>query len=1160
MVGRVTGHAQGVGFKLTASSYSGVMGQPISGSVSAVALNSDMYNEPSADGDGIFTDYGYYIGDDFYNYTTAWYVFMEVTPVYPAVQILDSAGDLVGSDDVIVTVPMGDTGSVAFTITNANTGVAGPDFVGTVYVDNFDPYYFDSTEDYDGDPFNEFCYPAVIDGYGYYATGMYSSEATLTNLNPNTWMNIAVVGNAQLTEGPAPDSTTIQIYRADSYNTRTVHYTISGTAVNGTDYTASFTGSTGTVTLAAGSTYANIDISTRENADLMGLTEPKTLTLTLITNTAHTYQLGASTSATITFQNQPVEIGTAQLTRSVNPSFNDQNLGRAKSGTNSVSRSATNAVVGSSSAILNVFATAPYATSSGPVPGEFTVTRSGWASNSFTLNYTVTGTASAGTNYAALPAAVSFAVNQTSTNLLVNVLTNAPLTNAQTVVLTLTNSSAYFLGYSTQAEVTILPAGATTNSVPSPAGRYCRGSGANPTYWSQVIPMDAETGTVYSNLTGNCSALYPGLSSWSGPTLYHLNAASSLSQTNITNRIAFNNPIVAFGERTGGTPLYFSQPYDFGIYAGDPLLSTTQIVIQVYYRTNLQLAGSISVVPPNYFNTNSMAGYVTNGFQVTTNGFGLSTTLSDSPGLSWGTTSLGAYVLTHTAASQATNYYYLVTVSGYPAAGTNAMVIATNGTAAASSLLYTLEFEARPAWRSIFLDQPQFAGSPLPPYYAGKTLAEMLTNTPPVTNAVTLAPSAATNLDDSPEVRRHPILDNFVASMGNDPIALANYVLNNIDLTDPMDVSDNGNVAEQSIDPGGVSRGALGTFLEKQGSAVEQCALLVYLLRQAGVPAVYEFAPRNGLQILDARLSQMLKFQIQGAVNEAGQLYTTNTMIPVNYPWVAAYIGTNWVHIFPWLKDYEITEGFNLWDYMPSNYPSAYPWVRDFVYGNSNLLSLAVDGDNTPRVIFPAYVQQTLLQNDPDVSVDDLGVQIENRQHYYARWQDFPTPTWVTNVSFSLESLTCGGITNLSPTLTNVFDTVSVVVYSVNNVTNNIQTGNLRLCDLHNREFYVNQAITNTVNTNLVQLSLILIPFRTNVTSQYAYTNDTNLLSREVLSMTLGPSDNQLSVRLIYQRHRSLSAAYPINPAIAFSGINSAETIELERPLLKGDQAALCMD
>ena len=91
-----------------------------------------------------------------------------------------------------------------------------------------------------------------------------------------------------------------------------------------------------------------------------------------------------------------------------------------------------------------------------------------------------------------------------------------------------------------------------------------------------------------------------------------------------------------------------------------------------------------------------MVSYATNGFQVTTNAFGLSTTLSDSPGLNWGATSLGAYVLTHTASTLATNYYYLVEASGYPAAGSNAMAITASG-AVAPSLLYTLEFEAAPA-------------------------------------------------------------------------------------------------------------------------------------------------------------------------------------------------------------------------------------------------------------------------------------------------------------------------------------------------------------------------------------------------------------------------------------------------------------------------------
>ncbi len=439
------------------------------------------------------------------------------------------------------------------------------------------------------------------------------------------------------------------------------------------------------------------------------------------------------------------------------------------------------------------------------------------------------------------------------------------------------------------------------------------------------------------------------------------------------------------------------------------------------------------------------------------------------------------------------------------------------------------------------------------------TLAELLTNTPPVTNAVGLSPSACTNIDQSPELRRSPILDQFVSDMGNDPMGLANYVLNNIDLTDPMDYNDNGNVSEESINLGGVSRGALGTFLEKQGSPVEQCALLVYLLRQAGVPATYMYPPHNGLQILGARLSRMLKFQVHGAFSEPGQLYSTNTMIPVNYPWVAAYIGTNWVHIFPWLKDYEIVEGLNLYEYMPTNYSSAYGWIKDYIYGNSNLLSLAVNGDNTPRVIFPRYIAQTLQQNYPGVSVDDMGVQILNRSHNYARWQDFPTPTWLTNTALTVESLSANSITNIGPLLTNIFDTASVELHSETDPHKDIQTGPMRLTDLHNRQFYITQ--TNNA-TNQILLSLVLAPFRTNITTQYAFTNDAPLLSKEVLSTALDEFDDVLWIRITYNRHQAISPSYPIDPSQPYLAFMDSPTrqIVVERPVRKGDLAAICLD
>jgi RHS repeat-associated protein len=931
-----------------------------------------------------------------------------------------------------------------------------------------------------------------------------NATCTVTIINNYSLYNAVIVSgtnyynSADIVRGESPNSATIRIVRGDSLQTQTVYYSLGGNAVNGSDYTGSLSGS---ATINAGSSYVDIPITAVANANMVGT---KILTLTLALDAQGTYQISTNNTVTINvLQDVP---------------------------------------------ILSVTAPAQYASPNNYYVGEFTITRSSGLSNALTANLIVGGTATAGSDYTALPTSVTFAANQTSTNLNVSVI-NASLSAAKTVVLSLNSSSAYFPGLTTNATVTLLPNGSTTNSVVSPADMYWRGSGSDPTYWSQVIPLEYETGTVYSNLNGNCSALYPGLSSWSSQTLYHYNA------TNTANGIAFNNPIVAFGERVGGTPLYFSQPYSFGIYAGDPILSNQPVVVQAYYCTNYQLAGSVSIYPPAVSNTNLWQTYMTNGFQLTTNAYGLTTILAGIPNLNWGENSRGAYVLTHTASSQATNYYYIVGIAGNPADISNPMVVNGSGQMT-NSLLYSLEFEQRPPWRSTFLDQPHFNGSPLPPFYAGKTLSEMLTNTPPVTNVVSFTPSSATNLDNSPELRRHPILDNFVASMGNDPIALANYVINQVGLTDPIDVNDNGNVAENSINPPGVTRGALGTFLEKQGSPIEQCALLVYLLRQAGVPAVYEFAPHNGMQILDARLSQMLKFQVHGDINEAGQLYTTNTMIAVNYPWVAAYIGTNWVHIFPWLKDYQINEGLNLFDEMPTNYSNAYEWVHDYIYSNTNLMSLAVDGDNTPRVIFPRYLQQTLLQNHPGVSVDDIGVKIINRQHYCARWQDFPTPTWVTNVSTPVENLSSSTLTNINPALTNVFDTMSVEVYSQTDPTKDIKTGDMRLVDLHNREFYINQSV---VGGN-VQLNLILMPFRTNITSQFAFSNDTNLLSKEVLTLNFDANDYSLGVRFKYHRHRAITPSYAIDPTLTFLSLSGYNEIDIERPLRVGDQAAICLN
>ena len=317
----------------------------------------------------------------------------------------------------------------------------------------------------------------------------------------------------------------------------------------------------------------------------------------------------------------------------------------------------------------------------------------------------------------------------------------------------------------------------------------------------------------------------------------------------------------------------------------------------------------------------------------------------------------------------------------------------------------------------MFIDQPQFDGSPLPPFYAGMTLAEMLTNTPPVTNAVRLHPSACTNLDDSPELRRHPILDQFVADMGNDPIALANYVLNQIDLTDPMDYNDNGNVARGIHQSGRRQPRRVGDFPgEARARPPSNAPCWFICCGRRGCPPCYVFPPHNGLQILDARLSRMLKFQVQGGFSEAGQLYTTNTMIAVNYPvggglhrhQLGAYLP-----VVEGLRDQ--TRAWTCTTTCPPTTAAPIPGCGITSMATPTCCRWRWTATTRPGSSSRPSLQQTLLQNHPGVSVDDLGVQIVNRRHYYARWQDFPTPTWVTNTSTPLESLTASGITNVDP-------------------------------------------------------------------------------------------------------------------------------------------------
>jgi len=712
-------------------------------------------------------------------------------------------------------------------------------------------------------------------------------------------------------------------------------------------------------------------------------------------------------------------------------------------------------------------------------------------------------------------------------------------------------------------------------------GRFIRGTSDYPDTHSFVITLDAQKG-IWLYDTGDNADLFGGVVPWfsrtarAAQTNYHLDYQYTLDQNDGYHYyFEFENPIVAFGGGVGGSPLNTNETYRFGVHFGAQFEGTgpgdaiyaSPIRILVYQRSGFNGAtNNVAAVATNYISIPrrtvaadqaAWINFVTNNTGLVHIGHGLRTEvrLVDGPTFldAWGALVDGynlqnaVFILSHTALPDSTNYYYVVEGAGVwvtDSSTSEPLVYNADFSDQGWSTLYAIGFDVRPPGRVRFLDQPQFMGEPLPPDYVGKSADEWnnytaaLTNLPPVPNTNTY-----TALDNSPELRRHPILDQFVNDLRNDPIALASYVVNEIALTDPMGITDESIAPYDSVNLGGLNRSALATFLEKQGSPAEQCALLIYLLRQAGYPAAYVWPTNNNLKILDTTLSKLMRMQVRGAVDSYGYLYTTNALITVNWPWVATRLtdGTT-VHVFPWLKDTEVVEGLSLPGYLPTNYNRAYQWVTDYVYGKTNILGLSSDTD-APLDLFKNFVTGSLLTNYPGLSLDDFGVKFRDRRTRHSRWSDFAEPNQINNQSQVAIVQDLTRITNAYPTWTNFFDTLRVQVQR--GLSTILDTGDMRTSDLHTRKFLM---FTN--NNNLM---LWLAPYRPDIAGQSGFTNDASLTNKQIATAALQGGDTQFNVRFIHQRHRFLN---PTNGGW-FYDVLEAQSSTNDRPYLKGEIASL---
>jgi RHS repeat-associated protein len=277
------------------------------------------------------------------------------------------------------------------------------------------------------------------------------------------------------------------------------------------------------------------------------------------------------------------------------------------------------------------------------------------------------------------------------------------------------------------------------------------------------------------------------------------------------------------------------------------------------------------------------------------------------------------------------------------------------------------------------------------------------------------ATAFVTNEDDdnSPELRQHHLLDMLVGALNNDPLLIVNFVLNEIELTDPMDFSvaawGDSLWATGTVYEGGLRRNALTTYLSRKGSPSEQCALLVYLLRHAGYAAAYARVPAGNLKLRKQRASNLVGYDFNKRVDNesektldsSGKTTITATYygyldieeIPFDYPWVVLKINDQLINIFPWLKDYETKTGLELYEYLPKDLNTGDKIAVDYMLKGKYFSGFLASHDNPrPLEVFEEFLDYLVRLNHPQHSLSDFGIHRQIRKRYHSDWTDLPRP------------------------------------------------------------------------------------------------------------------------------------------------------------------------
>ncbi len=264
-------------------------------------------------------------------------------------------------------------------------------------------------------------------------------------------------------------------------------------------------------------------------------------------------------------------------------------------------------------------------------------------------------------------------------------------------------------------------------------------------------------------------------------------------------------------------------------------------------------------------------------------------------------------------------------------------------------LLYALHFLEPPPWQLGMLKKPALSSFLEP---LSKQSIALSAPTVPCSND-----------------KKHPVLVQFVQDMGKDPISLAQYVQNEIEL-DLIGLKNNGGIFIEPL----YKRSPLMTFLEGQGSPSDQCAFLLHLLEIAGYNAV--LIPPTFCVSLPSHLVRKLLLTDLPDGQE----------IQLAFPGVLVHDGDQQIVLYPWIKEIRVEEGYDLYSVLPDPFASPDRWIKDYLTGNAS------DGkDDTAAVLFLQFLEEELKKQQ--LSIKDVGIHRTICKKQFNSWEDFPRPS-----------------------------------------------------------------------------------------------------------------------------------------------------------------------